>query len=118
MFCGRVSQNGSCAKSGVRNIGRDGTPCDERIPPTDGSVDSNYLDWCTRGAVLPNLFAIPDADGLVDHPGSHAVSVASMGRPQDWQEARADLSHSDYRGAFVDHRASGIAAEFLCRYHS
>ena len=88
------------------------------IHPSDGCVDSNRFDWRTGGTVLPDLFTIPDADGLVNHPGSHVVSVASMARPQARQEAMARLDYCDSRRPVVDHHSGGVAAEFVCRHHS
>ena len=40
-----------------------------------GCVDSRQFDWRAGGAVLPSLFAISDADGLVNHLGGH-VAIA------------------------------------------
>jgi hypothetical protein len=67
------------------------------------------LIGATGDTVLPDLFAIPDADVLVSNPARLRCIRFINGSPADSAEAMARLDYSDNRRPFVDHHSSGVA---------
>ena len=82
----------------------------------DGCLDPCRPDPRHGHAVLPDLFPVPDPDGLGADPGRHALSAPPSPRQQDRGQARTGRHPAGRRWRRADRRADGDADEFAWRF--
>ena len=78
-----------------------------------GYVDSRRVNCRVGRTLLSGFLTIPEADGVVNHPGGHDLSIASTTGSQDRRQARTDFDHPGDRRHFFDRHPDVVADELL-----
>ena len=78
-----------------------------------GYIDSHRVNRRISRAVFPGLVAISKAAGLVHHPRSYDLSVASVRCEEDWWKAKARLVYFGDSRCFRNRHPDVVTDEFI-----